>query len=74
MKCPICGNKLEEDEILFDVCDQGHSAKDVILYLKKENRQLKKDTENWKHKYNRLKEFDAGRPRKKPRKKAIEKI
>ena len=67
MKCPICNNKLEEDEILFDVCDQGHSAKDVILHLKKENRQ-------WKTKYNRLKEFDAGRPRKKPRKKSIEKI
>ena len=41
MKCPICSNKLEDDELKLDVCDNGHSAKDVILFLKKQFKLLK---------------------------------
>lgn len=41
MKCPICDNKLEEDEILFDICDQGHSAKDIIILGKKQKKEIK---------------------------------
>ncbi len=45
MKCLICSNKLEDDELKLDVCDNGHSAKDIILFLKKKIRLLKKEKE-----------------------------
>ena len=50
MKCPICNNKLEEDEIKLDICDQGHSVKDIIKLnkrQKKEHKQLKLDILEW---------------------------
>ena len=42
VKCPICENKVEEDEIKFDVCDNGHSAKDVIKLANKQKKGIKK--------------------------------
>ena len=70
IRCSSCNRISKKSGSKDNKCSQCLE----IERLKIEKAELQVKVVRYKTKYERLKEFDAGRPRKKPRKKSIEKI